>query len=206
MKRALAPCPNFGGDCAGIARWDPDNGYAPRGFVGALGSLDEVELVLVTAEPGDPYPGTERYPAGPPDVLLEAVCEFAFRNYETGKDLFHRNVRYILDCCFPGMTFEEQLHRTWLVDAYLCSAPVESGNVPKRSARRCTNDYLDRQLALLDGRVIAGLGAKVRDRLGWTGRPFVGVASAAPPKCNYKGSRESWSAISDAVVDRRQST
>jgi len=63
---AYAPCTHFGGACKGVAKWDTGKGYAPRGFVGALGSLDEVELVLVAAEPGDPLPGETHEGPSPP--------------------------------------------------------------------------------------------------------------------------------------------
>lgn|SRR6266498_643166 len=48
---AHAPCVHFSGACAEIMRWKPAQGHVPRGFCGATGNLEEVELVLVTAEP-----------------------------------------------------------------------------------------------------------------------------------------------------------
>ncbi len=139
LQRAMDPCPNFDADCRGIARWDPERGHVPRGFVGALSTIADVQLVLVTAEPGDPHP-TERYPVGPPQAILEAACRHAYDSYANGKDLFHRNVRSILDRCFPGMPFAQQLRRAWLVDAYLCSRQprAEASRLGLRAGARRT--------------------------------------------------------------------
>jgi len=73
---AYAPCRHFDGNCHCVARWDPGKGHVPRGFVGALGSLDEVKLVLVAAEPGDPLPG-ETYERADPADLLDRCAEEA---------------------------------------------------------------------------------------------------------------------------------
>ena len=39
-------CSSFDGACKGTATWKPNFGYVPRGFVGALGSIDEVKPVF----------------------------------------------------------------------------------------------------------------------------------------------------------------
>jgi hypothetical protein len=63
-------------------RWLPGTGHVPRGFFGATGEVSEVELVLVTPEPGDPH-GEELDPdhtsllqAGG-DTALTRVYEYA---------------------------------------------------------------------------------------------------------------------------------
>ena len=156
---AYAPCAHFGGACAGSARWQPEKGHVPRGFVGALGSVDEVELVLVAAEPGDPLPG-ESYEGSDPIDFLERCAEEAYRDFEGMANPFHRNIRSILDECFPGLDFLHQMRRTWITDAYLCSAPVEAGNVPAASWKTCARSYLLPQLRLLEDRAIVALGRK----------------------------------------------
>jgi hypothetical protein len=111
---AYAPCPNFGGACAGVARWCPGKGHVPRGFLGALGCLDEIELVLVAAEPGNPLEG-ETYEGTDPDDFLDRCAEEAYRDFDQAfrdsdrnKD-FHRNIRrWILDKCFPNLDFYHQ--------------------------------------------------------------------------------------------------
>lgn len=118
LDAAYQPCLGFGTVCTKM-RWAPGSGHVPRGFAGALGPPDRVRLVLVTAEPGDPYPW-ETYPTGPtPRDILEAACASVFRALETGTDLYHKNLRYILDGCFPGMPFREQFERIWITDSVL---------------------------------------------------------------------------------------
>ena len=50
-------CPEFDGPCAGEMRWQPQAGHVPRGFAGAAGLIEDVELILLVAEPGDPRYG-----------------------------------------------------------------------------------------------------------------------------------------------------
>jgi hypothetical protein len=55
LLRAYSPCPAFQHECA-LVKWGPEEGFVPRGFLGATGSIHEVRLVLLTAGPGDPLP------------------------------------------------------------------------------------------------------------------------------------------------------
>ena len=55
LEPAYAPCSGFSDKCRGVARWCPAAGHFPRGFIGAFGDLDEVKVVIVVAEPGDPF-------------------------------------------------------------------------------------------------------------------------------------------------------
>lgn len=53
----------------------------PRGFLGGTGELDEVELVIVLAEPGDPK-GTEMYADGlAPSDTGRCVVDFVHQTY-----------------------------------------------------------------------------------------------------------------------------
>jgi len=69
------PCPEFEARCKSIMRWEPKAGHVPRGYYGAIGNLDEVELILVVAEPGDPHAG-EFHPEAP-DKALNSAYEYA---------------------------------------------------------------------------------------------------------------------------------
>jgi hypothetical protein len=110
---AYAPCTHFCGACKGAARWDPGKGHVPRGFVGALGLLQELELVLVAAEPGNPLPG-EQYEGADPGDYLDQCAEKAYRIFDQRRDQYHRNIRGILDACFPDLAFSHQMRRTWI--------------------------------------------------------------------------------------------
>lgn len=192
---AYSPCEGFSGVC-GSMRWDPTEGHVPRGFLGASGNLKEIELVLVFAEPGDPH--DDEVHSG-----IESAHEKAMRAFSEGTDLFHRNVRLILNLCWPGLSFEEQMKKTWMTESVLCSAPVESGPVRTACERNCGYRYLLPQIKLLNHCVIAALGAKARDRMRAIGiESFIPAVSAAPPGCNIKKARSSWQAIADEIHKR----
>lgn len=196
LAPAYRPCPAFEGPCSSM-RWAPRMGHVPRGFCGAAGSPEEVQLVLVCAEPGDPHPEESYQPVD----LLESVSSYVYRCYRDGTDLFHRNVRDILDLCFPGISFQSQMRRSWITDSVLCSAKAEGSHVPAVVARECRTRYLEAQLASFPNAVIAALGAKARDRLkGFPG--VIAAVAAAPPGCNRREARDSWRAIAAKVHAR----
>jgi hypothetical protein len=123
---AYSPCPAFQYECAS-AKWCPGKALAPGGggFLGATGSIHEVCLVLLTAEPGDPL-AAETY-HGSPAEMLEQAYNFNYdlvAHYRDRKDrnLILRNLRRILDLAWPGFSLEDQLCRTWITDTYLRSA------------------------------------------------------------------------------------
>ena len=196
LAPAYAPCAGLAKGCLSM-RWAPEQGHVPRGFCGATGSLDDVRLVIVSAEPGDPHESEAHSRTAP----LESVNEYAYRCFRDGKDLFHRNIRTILDMCFPELGFGDQLRVTWITDSVLCSARVECGGVPASAWRECRRRFLEPQLALFPNAVVAAVGAKARDRL--VGVPgVISAVSAAPPGCNLRSARASWQAIADRVHER----
>lgn len=177
-------------------RWDPAAGHVPRGFFGATAGVSNVELVLVVAEPGDPMPGESH-------TGLDSAYEYAMDAFRRGRTLFHQNVRYILDRCWPGMSFDDQLKRVWMTESILCSASFEGGRVGSAIARACGSRFLRPQLTLMPHAVVAALGGKARERLRLAGiSDFIEAASVAPPGCNFKGSRESWDKVAAAVRAR----
>ena len=149
--------------CKDVAKWCPKQGHVPRGFIGALGSLDEVRVVILVAEPGDPH-CEEKYAFD--DTLMTQTSKYAFNVYQTGKDRYHRNLKLLLDLIFPGVRLEDQLKKVWITGTYLCSAPTEGGNVRVKAERGCAERYLAKQLDLLEGRPIIALGTKARKRVG----------------------------------------
>jgi hypothetical protein len=195
---AYRPCPSFGSTCSDM-RWIPERGHIPRGFCGAVGELKDVKLVLIIAEPGDPHTD-ESYPINAsPDEFCSSAHRHAYRSLESGRDQFHKNVRSILDRCWPGLPFVEQMRKTWITESVLCSARQECARVPMSIARHCADLYLARQLALLPGATVAALGGKSRERSQHLGRRIITSAAAAPPGCNFRRTQESWDGIALAV-------
>jgi len=182
-------------------RWDPRKGHVPRGFFGATANIEDVRLVLVCAEPGDPH-GAESHVGSSPAATFRSAYDYAYNCFKDGKDLFHRNVRLILNLCLPGLDFDEQMQRAWITDSVLCSARIEGGNVPAQVARACRARYLEAQLDLFPNAVIAALGGKARRRLAGYDREVIPAIAAAPPGCNRAGARDSWEAIAKQVRAR----
>ena len=196
LQPAYAPCAGFKGPCADM-RWDPKEGHVPRGFRGATGSIDEIELVLVFAEPGDPHPHEKH-------TGLTSAYECSSRNFETGRDQFHRNVRSILDACWPGIPLDLQMRKVWMTESVLCSAPEEGGRVHSSVTKECGRRYLLPQLRLLPRALVVALGRKAEKRLQAIGfLDFIPVAAVAPPGCNFPGARESWGRIPDGLAARK---
>lgn len=193
LERAYAPCEALRGACSEM-RWAPRAGRVPRGFTGAFGELAEVKLVLVMAEPGDPHL-SEAYPdTAAPREILESACRYAYSALDRGADLFHRNLRHILDLCWPDSSLVEQLHHSWLTDSVLCSAIREGAPVPGVSARECRTRYLDAQLDLFPGATVVALGGKAQQRLRGR-RDVLHAFAVAPPGCNRREAWPSWESI-----------
>lgn len=193
LEPAYGPCQHFQGACKSLC-WAPEKGHVPRGYLGATGALSEVRLVLVFAEPGDPH-NLERHES------MDTSLAYTYECMKNGTDLFHRNVRSILDMCFPDDSFDVQLRKTWLTESLMCSAPVEGGKVPSSAWRTCSASYLKPQLDLMPQAVVVALGSKAQDRLKFLNVKFIAAGAAAPPGCNFAGVRESWQQIAAAMKE-----
>ena len=101
LEAAYQPCAHFKGACANACVWDPSRGLVPCAFGGATGTLDEVRLIIVTAEPGDP-PDSAGYEGTPQDMVHNSLRIFHEAmhgggiNREGRPTPFHRNIRRIL--------------------------------------------------------------------------------------------------------------
>lgn len=195
LAPAYAPCVAFTTSCNSM-KWNPRAGHVPRGFCGAIASPAEVRLVLVCAEPGDPHDGENHDADGTVNGRLNSICLHAWNCFAFGKDLFHRNVRHILDLCWPNISFGQQMRYTWITDSILCSAAVEGGTVPIRVVRECTSRYLRRQLSFFPSAIVVALGTKAQSRLTKAGiTSFIPASAAAPPGCNFAGAKDSWDKV-----------
>ena len=199
LQPAYSPCAGFRARCAGVAKWAPESGHVPRGYLGATARLDDVDLILLVAEPGDPHAGAVVQPRPQRKSLAAETVADTYRCFLEGTDLFHRNVRQVLDLVLPGVPFDTQLSRTWITNTYLCSAPQEAGPVPAAAERFCAETYLQRALMLLPGRPIIALGKKaerrvlrLRHSIPDLDARVVTAYSAAPPGANGPRARASW--------------
>ncbi len=187
------PCPAFKTSCTDM-RWDPPKGDIPIGFAGATGLLSEIELVLVVAEPGTPF--------GEPRTGLQSAYDHAMDCFRTQRSPFHRNVRKILDMCWPGASLDDQWRKVWLTESVLCAAKVESGPVASGVVQECGVRYLRPQLLMLPNAVLVALGGKARDRLRALG-VHAFLEADHPSTRRLTQSIESWKRIADALTRHR---
>lgn len=191
------PCRHFLGVCRTM-RWSPADGYVPRGVCGATGDVSEVELVLLSSEPGDPLPGEVH------DINnIAKTVAFSVECLRYPATPFHQNIRLIMDLCFPGCSFDDQLRKVWRTNSVLCSARVECGSIPAQIVRTCISEYLTKQLALVPHAVVAALGSKTQDRLRKAG---IAAFPALHPSCreSNKSKLASWHALAEHVAANRR--
>ncbi len=147
LEPSYGPCPNFVGACSGACIWDPSRDIPPCAFGGATGSPDEVRLLIVTAEPGDP-PDDAGYEGAPEKMVRNSLRIFHEAMEKGGIERtgrptpFHRNMRRILDAFWPDEPLEAQLRKTWATNAVLCPAKTSGGEHPKIVERTCAATYL----------------------------------------------------------------
>ena len=184
------------------AIWDPKNGNIPRGYLGATGKAEQVEVIMVFAEPGEPH-GNETYGLNlDPKNLMESCINHTYTSMNNGTDQFHRNVKWFLNELFPGKSLSEQLRNIWLTEGRLCSIAEEIG---KASNKICANHFLKRQIDLMPNATVIPFGGKARDALKSIRVQFVdGVYALAPPGANHKPAKPSWENAIQIVQSKRK--
>jgi len=150
---AYAPCAQFG--MCREAQWNPARGQIPRGFIGATGKPEDVEVVMVFSEPGHPHHGEGHDSNASPIDLMRSGMAHVHKCYKTRTDTFHSNVRWFMSQLYPNLTFDEQLRHIWLTEGRLCSIDNEIGSTRDRT---CAAFYLTRQIALLPNAVVVAFG------------------------------------------------
>jgi len=178
-------------------RWDPRKGHIPRGFIGATGDLNAVEVVFVVAEPGDPEPGDH-------ETMDEAI-EHAYKSFRSGNGVFHQKARILFDLCWPSVPFDLQLQKFWLTESVLCSAIHSTAKVPIEIERSCADRYLRRQLELFPKALIVALGSKSGNRLRRIGViDFESAHAFGKPGCYQTAAYPSWVRIGNILQQRRE--
>lgn len=199
LLETYRPC-RFFGQCR-EAQWGPQSGHIPRGYVGATGAPEDVEVIMVFSEPGHPHPGESYDESLGPDGLMAACTSHAYHSFKDGTDLFHRNVRWFISQLYTELTFDEQLKRVWLTEGRLCSIDVEIGNTKDRT---CAANYLVEQIRLLPNATVVAFGGKAKHYLNGLGVDFIAAYSLAPPGANHGPARPSWETAIQAVKAKRQ--
>ena len=195
LSKAYEPCNNF--DLCNEAKWKPSKGHIPRGFLGGLGTLEEINLVLVFAEPGHPMADSDEiYPDYlSPEEYIDLCTDFAFRCFDLEVDVMHRNVKYILNKIWPDLPFIDQLKKVWLTETRLCSIDDEIGNIALNDRKICSKNYLLQQIALFPEAVVIGFGAKAQSTLKSLRIDHLKAWSVSPPGANNPKAKDSWDEV-----------
>jgi len=201
MLEAYQPCRHFG-TCR-EAKWSPDNGQIPRGFIGATGPSEEVEVVMVFSEPGHPHDDEGHDSKLDGLGLMESGMRHVYQCFKSRSDTFHKNVRWFMSQLYPNLSFDEQLERIWLTEGRLCSIDNEIGSTRDRT---CASHYLTRQLAVLPNASVIAFGGKAKYYLKGLGIDFIGAYALAPPGANHRPARPSWEAAIKCIQSRRAAT
>ena len=185
MLLDMQRCSNFG--LCKQAKYKPDEGHVPRGFSGATGTLEQVLLVMVFAEPGFPLE-SERY-SGNPTKDLRVLLDASY--LRAGTNLFHRNITSFLNEVFPTHLgdLDKHLQRVWLTESRHCSIAEEIGNIDKESRLLCSTKHLARQVRLFPNAIVLLAGSKARQVKHLFNQP-VECGAFAPPGCNQIKVRE----------------
>jgi len=174
-------------------RYAPQNGLLPRGYTGAFGHVSDVKLVICLAEPGEPDPDEFYDVKLTPEKLIDDIAKRVAQAYSENCSPFHRNVRRVLDYCWPQLSFDDQLKFTWITEATLCSAQKTTGPVPRRVENECAVRYLKPQLALFSHAFVIALGKKAERRLELIDRkPDVVARAAGRPTGDFETADASW--------------
>lgn len=126
-----------------------------------------------------------------------------YKRFAAAPSQHHKNIRYIIDGCFPHMPFTEQLKKVWVTEAILCSASTAINSTHTPDTRKaCRNNYLGKQLELFKNAIVVALGGKAYNQV----KDIKGILKAyavAPPGCNHKPAKPSWDEIIKTVKKKR---
>lgn len=193
LREAYVPCQYFG-TCA-QAVYDPKKGLVPRGYLGATASLNDVEAVIVLAEPGYPHPN-ESHDGEDPDAIIRSTIRYTYKCYNEGKDDIHKNVRWFADRLFPEYesNFEKQLDKLWITESRLCSLDEdkETKNISKVERLRCTEYHALRQIQLFPNAQIILAGVSKAQKAAHLFPGAIRCWAFARPGSNRKEARPSW--------------
>jgi hypothetical protein len=80
-------------------------------------SIEDVEVVIIVAEPGNPLPGQGHVVTGDPVANLEAVCRDAYGVLESPVGTWQAAVPWQLNLIYPGMSLAGQVRRVWITES-----------------------------------------------------------------------------------------
>ena len=182
------------------------NGLLARGYTGAFGKIEDVELVLVLAEPGNPTDYETVGKKNPKHIIADSADEIFRKWIAAGATPFHRNLQTILAECWKKSDCWNQtvsqspeiMRRTWITESVLCSAAGSTKRIEKSVEMECAKNFLLPQLLKIFQKslhrpFIVALGGKAAKRMEQSNIDF-DFKAAAPglPGGNFPESKASW--------------
>lgn len=173
------------------AIWSPLEGKIPRGFLGATGNVDDVKVIMVFAEPGNPIENDNFDLSLDSNYLLETCINHTYNCMKNREKQFHKNVRWFLDELLPETNgnFDEQLRYVWLTESRLCSITKAGGSA---SRRNCTKHFLKRQIDMMSHARIIAFGGKAQGALDRLNKKYISAWAFAKPGANRPEAKQSW--------------
>jgi hypothetical protein len=87
-------------------RWNPKAGHVPRGFCGAISTPDDVKLVLITAEPGDPHAEENHEDNRTVNGRFNSATNYVWNCYAVnGVEIFF-TATYVISLIFAGQSWK----------------------------------------------------------------------------------------------------
>ena len=200
LIEAYKPCENFG--ICKDAKWNPEEGDIPRGFLGAIGSIEDIEAIFIIAEPSTPQ---ETYSTNISNIdhMKEAVDD-AYMRYSSMTSLGHKNLNRIMERIWPEIEFNDHLKKVWITESRLCSvsSPLASTSVSDRML--CAEKYLLKQLELfdLDKVKIVCFGGKSHETMDRLGVNYLKAGAIYPPGCNFPKTKKSWDNVINEIKNK----
>ena len=183
----------------------------PCGFGGATGSLDEVRLVIITAEPGNPTDGAGYHEGMQPEemvirsarIFYKAMDESGVRRGGMKHSKFHTNMRYILNRFWPReKSLEDQLRKTWATNTVLWPLPEGRKNHSPALVKYSAQTYLRKELDLFPNAFVLVLGKKARERMNSVGLNFHAYGNHPSDRKSNEEMMASWDAAADVFHSR----
>jgi hypothetical protein len=176
MSSLYPRCQYFDTRCkAKVKEWNNDESSFAQGYCGGFGSVENIELIFVLAEPATTDKVDKNYRDAikipDPDYMVNVITNDVASVIENadGKK-FHGNMRAILKGIYPDDTWTAIFRKVWITEAVLCQAKINGAQIPRDCEMTCAEKYLTRQIDVIragrnSAKVIA-LGDKAYRRLG----------------------------------------
>lgn len=189
---------------------DFQRGHRPRHFAGALDKPEQVEVLLILAEPGStPY----NWEIGRwPDTWLDDVCSDGVGQrgghpfvYDPAHSFDNRyEARFavwpalFLGQVYPNLSARERMERAIIANSFWMQADASGGRIP-RGAERAFAPILAGFVDMFPSATVIAAGRKASDRLTLAGCRHVPMSALTLPEYNKPSAKESRDQVAGTI-------